>query len=77
MNNKQWNKLREDFADRLSALTEDIRNAQSAAQDYFDDRSERWQESDKGSAFQEFIDSIETGADAVESAIDELPEFPD
>jgi len=37
-------------------------------QAYFDDRSETWQEGDRGATFQERIDAVQECVDAVEAA---------
>jgi hypothetical protein len=41
---------------------------QSEMQGYFDDRSEAWQEGEKGKAFQEILDRV----DEARSAVDDL-----
>ncbi len=42
------------------------------ATDYFDARSERWQESDKGSAYEEWRDAFDSARDEVQAALDAL-----
>ncbi len=55
---------------RWKALHEQARAAldtmQSEMQGYFDDRSEAWQEGDKGEAFQELLDQVEDARSAVD-----------
>lgn len=53
--------------DKLNLTLEEVRNfadeVKSEAQDYFDERSEKWQEGDKGQQYQEWINSMETVAE--------------
>lgn len=39
-------------------------------QQYFDDRSEKWQEGDSGDEYQAWIDSVEEQADALDEVAD-------
>jgi hypothetical protein len=59
-------------AEDVKAFADTIRNA---AQDYFDDRTERWQESDKGEEYGAFIEAWGEVADmdveTLEHAVDE------
>jgi len=61
--NKRWATL----ADQARAALETRRNEM---QEYFDERSEAWRESEKGNAFQERIE-------ALESILDELGSIDD
>ena len=54
--------------DALSQMAEE-------AQDYYDSRSERWQESDKASEWEDKISNLEGAAESVQDAIDYLSEI--
>ena len=60
-------------AEDVKAFADGIRNE---AQDYFDERSERWQESEKGEEYSAFIDSWGEVADmdveTLEHAVDDV-----
>ena len=58
--NKRWSAM----LDQAKAI---LTTRRDEMQEYFDDRSETWQEGDKGTAFQERLD-------AMESVLDELDE---
>ena len=52
----------------LDAARANLATAQAEMQSYFEDRSEEWQESEKGEAFQERLTQIDTALDALEAA---------
>ncbi|MEI6061244.1 MAG: hypothetical protein WCR72_11075 [Bacteroidota bacterium] len=54
----------EKVAERLSVLKDQ-------RQEIFDNRSERWQESEKGEAFQEITDEIDNLLDSITDFIEE------
>ena len=56
--NKRWAALR----DRMQADGETLRDEM---QEYYDERSETWQEDDRGAEFQERIDAVERVLDAL------------
>jgi len=58
-----------DLVEQASSLRDEIVNDQET---YFDERSERWQEGDKGEAHQEWSEEW-TGADL--EVVDEIEEF--
>ena len=43
--------------------------------DTFDDRSEKWQESEKGEAFMDLTDELEGKLDEIDTAINEAGDF--
>ena len=61
-------------------LADMLRDAIDDAQAYFDDRSENWQEGEKGEAYQEWIDGLQEALDTAEGiadTADELDDAPD
>ena len=58
--------------DKLEALQAELTEMAEEAQDTFDNRSEKWQESEKGDEFQEKISALEDAANSVGDAIDYL-----
>lgn len=50
----------------LTEAAEAVREIESDAQSYYDERSERWQEGDKGQAYYTWIDDIGTRASCLE-----------
>jgi uncharacterized protein YukE len=74
MTRSQYAKRAEKLRDAANDLTSELREIAEELQDDFDDKSERWQESEKGQGLQSFIDAIGEAADAFEDA--EVPEFP-
>jgi len=56
--------------DKLEALQAELTEMAEEAQDTFDNRSEKWQESEKGDEFQEKISALEDAANSVGDAID-------
>jgi uncharacterized protein YukE len=77
---------RENFAATAQRLVEKITEAQGdafgvlddaarEAEDYFDQRSEKWQDGDTGSAYAEWRDRLRSAADAMNESLDlEIPE---
>ncbi len=63
---KETVKLLEDLKERLNVELEDFRMD-------FDERSERWQDSDKGQSVGAWLDDLEAAADELE----DLPTEPD
>jgi hypothetical protein len=65
------------------ALAEALQEAHDDAQEYFDDRSENWQEGERGEAYQEWIDSLDALRDTAEGIadiadeLDDVPEAPE
>lgn len=56
--------------DDLETALEEIDTFQTMLQDTFDERSEKWQESEKGEEYQEFIDSVEERVDEIRDVYD-------
>ncbi len=57
--------------DALAALTDEISDLEMQ----WDEMSERWQESDKGTAVQDMIAELSNIADDIETAINGVEEF--
>ena len=60
---------------RLDAIREDIEKLAEEAQEYYDNRSERWQESDAASEWEEKIDALNDAACSVQDAYDYLIDY--
>ena len=56
---ERWKALQEQARAALQTMQEEM-------QSYYDDRSDKWQESDKASEFQERIDQVETALAATQ-----------
>jgi NAD-specific glutamate dehydrogenase len=67
--------------DRMQALlteaNEWLDEVRTDAQSYFDDRSEKWQESEAGEAYAEWISELETTLDEIEIAEPDALDVPD
>lgn len=63
-------KLDPDLAKRIAELESDIRAATQEFRDAWDDRSERWQESDAGTAAETWIEELDNLADSLEAVTD-------
>lgn len=61
--------------DKLEALQAGLTEMAEEAQDTFDNRSEKWQESEKGDEFQEKISALEDAANSVGDAIDYIADY--
>lgn len=61
--------------DKLEALQAELTEMAEEAQDTFDNRSEKWQESEKGDEFQEKISALEDAANSVGDAIDYIADY--
>lgn len=55
------------------ALAQDI----EAAQEWRDNRSERWQEGDAASAYEDWLSNLETLRDEMEDWLTDVPETPE
>jgi prefoldin subunit 5 len=61
--------------DELEALTIKMEEALEKAQSSYDDKSEKWQESDKGQFTQEQIEAFDSALDNVRTAFDSFQEI--
>ena len=68
---KEIKKIWSELVDAQAAL-EDLA---VGAQDTFDNRTERWQESEKGEEYSEMISALEDAAGSVQEAIDYLEDY--
>jgi len=63
------------YNDALAELKARLEAERDERQEEYDNKSERWQEGDKGQAAQEWIDGIGNAADTLDSALEtDLPE---
>jgi alkanesulfonate monooxygenase SsuD/methylene tetrahydromethanopterin reductase-like flavin-dependent oxidoreductase (luciferase family) len=73
--------LVERFGDATDIARGIVEDAASAADEYFDLKSEKWQEGDRGQAYQEWQRRLQDVADAIGERIDaeepNAPELPD
>jgi len=74
---KEFKKLIIAAEDALAAVVECLREQRDLAEEFFDSKSERWQEGDAGSSYRSFIDAIECKADEVEAFQEELSGIDD
>lgn len=65
----------EKLRSKLEEIQEEIDNLASEMQDTYDNRSERWQESETGEEYQEKIDALEEASQSVGDAVDTLSEI--
>ena len=66
----------EELNAKRSRLAEIIREAHQDADSYYDEKSEKWQEGDRGSAYGDWRDELDRIAGEIENEI-EAPDFPD
>jgi hypothetical protein len=59
-------KLSDELADKVEAVASELREFLTDATDAYDERSESWQDSDKGTEVSTWLESIESVADALE-----------
>ena len=67
--------LRGALEDAISAFADETESLKSDMQDHFDERSENWQDGEKGQAWQEFIDELDSAASEVAIDVPSLPEI--
>lgn len=60
---------------RLESLMKQVDEKVDSREDYYDERSEDWQESDKGYEYQEATDLLERFRDELDMALDTIKEF--
>lgn len=56
----------------LTELQEEMSKIAERAQDYADERSEAWHDSEKGAAYQEWLDTLQDAADILNDALDAM-----
>ncbi len=75
-----WEKIEEavsSYNEAIAQASEFKEEVYSEAQEYYDERSEKWQESDKGQSYQEWIDEWEADLDEIEVEQPDELEVPD
>lgn len=65
------------ITDKLIALQEELEEMAQEAQETYDNRTERWQESEKGEAYADMISALEDAANSVHDAYDYLSDYID
>lgn len=60
------------LADRVDKLVAEIEAVRDELQAYYDDKSEKWQDSDDGADCQSAIDEADSAADGMGSVLDYL-----
>lgn len=73
MTKAQKNDLRRSIEDTETSR-DTLNDIVADLQSKYDERSERWQESDKGKEFQEFLANLDSAVDAFDDAINGLSE---
>ncbi len=69
---KELEAMKETAAKALEALKEKLEELANSAEEYYDDRSETWQESENGTFYREWVDTLEDRANDVDSLLDEV-----
>lgn len=65
-------KLSKKLVDQMSAFLTELNDAAERAREYYDNRSEAWQDSDTGASYLAWVEQLD---DAV-TALEELPDAP-
>jgi hypothetical protein len=63
------------YVDKIEIAMEMINEIIEREQDYFDERSDEWHESDKAEDFEERISNVESFRDDLDSALYEINEW--
>lgn len=63
------------YVSRIEDIVADLNDILSDEQIYYEERSEEWQESDRGEEFQDVICAVEEFRDALENATYEMEEI--
>jgi hypothetical protein len=86
LSNQALDKINSEVQDRMNEYNESVEklhgvyaNLAGAAQEYFDERSETWQEGEAGATYAEWIDQLSAvdGAEAVDIELPDEIEQPD
>lgn len=64
--------LKDEAIDNLRVVQDRISHLAEEAQNYYDERSEKWQESENGEAYSEWISNIEYKASSIEDIITDI-----
>lgn len=65
----------EKISGKLMDLQVELEAMAEEAQEIYDNRTERWQESEKGEEYGEMISALEDAASSVQDAIDYLSDY--
>jgi hypothetical protein len=63
------------YVDKIEIAMEMINEIIGREQDYFDERSDEWQESDKAEEFEDRINNVESFRDDLDNALYEINEW--
>lgn len=66
-------KLSKKLVDQMTAFLTELNDAAEEAREYYDSRSESWQDSDKGANYLAWVEQLEAAVEA----LDGVPESPD
>jgi hypothetical protein len=72
--NKETVKHLGEIADKIASLQAELQEVVDDLQANFDDKSEKWQESENGQTAQAEIDLVQSVIDSLDSAAGELPQ---
>ena len=64
--------LKEKASKALEALELELRSAHDKAEEYYYDRSDKWIDSEKGEAFNDWVSDLDYKADEVETMKDDV-----
>lgn len=68
--NEQLERLSDEANEARQEIYDVLDDVVTQASDYYDERSEKWQEGDAGSAYQDWINTIESARDAFGDDLD-------
>ena len=63
------------LSDSIIVMKEKLGNEIDKANEYFDERSEKWQESEKGESYQSWIDAMQEKLDSLDSLENDIDEL--
>jgi len=56
---------------RIQKIADELRELVDCVQEYYDDRSEKWQDSEQGEKYQGMIDGLDTAIEELEGLCEE------
>lgn len=72
---KDMENLKHKAIEILEALKNKLDELADRAEEYYDDRSEKWQESDNGTFYSEWYEAIREKAYEIENTLDEVTDI--
>jgi hypothetical protein len=73
---KRAEELRQEIEGLCAEVTEFTIEVQATAVEHFDGRSEKWQESDKGQKYNDWIQALECNEDDIDGLVEWLENLP-